>query len=295
MSADFVIKIYGKCIFAGEHAALRDCPVIIFPVRSRYLALAYTKTEEPLRAEFNGQFTSEPQLLFWAVLEKALELVKQSDVNLCGLFTLDNNIPISAGMGASGALAVAIGRWFIWQGWLQEKALFEFSRELENLFHGESSGADIAIAIAMQEILFSRQDGWQAITRTWQPKCYLSHCGSIGITSQCIDKVKRLFTTNKTLAEGLDGKMREAVSWINEALASSAESGFQLLQQAFEQANDCFVQWGLVDSHLETHCEALRQAGAVAVKPTGSGGGGFVLSLWQETPPLDLDIELIEV
>ena len=29
----------------------------------------------------------------------------------------------------------------------------------------------------------------------------------------------------------------------------------------------------------------LKNAGAIAVKPTGSGGGGFVVSLWDKQPP----------
>jgi mevalonate kinase len=39
--------------------------------------------------------------------------------------------------------------------------------------------------------------------------------------------------------------------------------------------------------------EMLKKAGAVAVKPTGSGGGGYVLSLWTTQPPEELLSKLI--
>lgn len=34
----------------------------------------------------------------------------------------------------------------------------------------------------------------------------------------------------------------------------------------------------------------LTAEGALAVKPTGSGGGGFVLSLWDRQPPESLEL-----
>ena len=45
-------------------------------------------------------------------------------------------------------------------------------------------------------------------------------------------------------------------------------------------AKDCFEQWGLIDSSVQAEMDRLSAQGALAVKPTGSGGGGYLLSLW---------------
>ena len=62
------------------------------------------------------------------------------------------------------------------------------------------------------------------------------------------------------------------------------------LADAMNQAQHCFHAWGLITPALAAHMQALRNAGAIAVKPTGSGGGGYVLSLWEQQP-LPIEIE----
>ena len=57
-------------------------------------------------------------------------------------------------------------------------------------------------------------------------------------------------------------------------------------------ARDCFESWGLCDGAMGTHIKDLEEKGAVAVKPTGSGGGGYALSLWDQEPELSLQKNL---
>ena len=55
-------------------------------------------------------------------------------------------------MGGSAALCVGITRFFAHLDYLPQDAIYEFSRSLEDLFHGESSGVDIAVAMEGQGI-----------------------------------------------------------------------------------------------------------------------------------------------
>ena len=41
--------------------------------------------------------------------------------------------------------------------------------------------------------------------------------------------------------------------------------------------------------------QILREAGAIALKPTGSGSGGHVISLWQNAPPKSLPFALVDI
>lgn len=286
--------VYGKWILAGEHAVLRGSPALVFPVRGRSLRLRFTSDESDITVEFAGDHGDELRLLFWGVMERALEMTGRSRQALKGHFRIDNSIPVGAGMGASAALCVGVGRWFAWRGWVGESELLEFCRQLENLFHGESSGVDIAVALSGRGLSYVRGGERREVEPRWQPRWYLSYSGKRGVTSECVAKVKQILVNDETLGRQIDHDMRQAVDMAERALAlPSAEAGFELLANAINKARTCFEHWGLASGEIGGHIQTLLNHGAYAVKPTGSGDGGYVLSLWRKTPPAELSPLLI--
>lgn len=296
---DFQTTAHGKWILTGEHAVLRQGAALVFPVPTRYLKLNYFKSSEPLHTEFHGPWGEPLGLMFRGLLDNALDLVNRTANDIKGHCVLDNNIPIGAGMGFSAALCVVIGRWLIWHDWLQEPDLFEFARRLEDHFHGKSSGVDIAGTIFNRGIKFKRGKRFQPITLSWQPKLYLSFCDRMSVTSEAIEQVAALWQKDKTKAKQIDAQMQRSVALAEEALSTTAERGQTLLKQSIELGNDCFDQWGLLQSEMNQHIEHLKKAGAVACKPTGAGNGGFILSLFDSSPlqqtPKSTAFELIPI
>jgi mevalonate kinase len=126
---------------------------------------------------------------------------------------------------------------------------------------------------------------------TWQPHWYLSYCGHRGVTADCIDRVKAMAETEPESSYKLDVQMQEAVLEAQAALRMPKGEGLPKLAKAINKARGCFEFWGLVEGGLERHMHQLLQEGALAVKPTGSGGGGYVLSLWSTEQVLG-DLEL---
>lgn len=295
ITSNFETKVHGKWILTGEHAVLRGHAAIIFPVNTKSLTLQYTRTENEARAEFTGEYGDELQFLFWSALERAIEILALNHSNILGNFRLENHIPVGCGMGASAALCVAIGRWFVANGQVQQENLLEFARQLENLFHNESSGADIAVAIAGQGIYFSRSGGMHPIKINWHPNWYLSFSGKASTTSRCVKKVKELWITDKNTAESIDQQMAESVNLAVNALQSEKNEGIQLLKTALNKGYECYKAWDLNDDVLNQHAELLIHHGATAVKPTGSGDGGFMLSLWPDDVQIPETLPLIRV
>lgn len=300
----FTTRVHGKWIVAGEHSVLRGSPALAFPVYGKFLEMKW-RDAESFSVSFDGDRGHEFQILFAGVFDRALEILGRSlDRGLRrGHFEVTSTLPVGAGLGASAALAVAVGRWFVSQGVIDDARLFDFSRELENLFHGESSGVDVAVAIESRGLHFERFAGdfknrMRGFDPTWQPCWYISYSGTRGITSECVARVKSFIAENPKAGAELDAQMSEAVRSAEEVLCDgkkSTDDRIETLAQAIEKAADCFAKWGLSNGEMGRHLEWLRESGAIAVKPTGSGGGGYALSLWRERPPREIEEKLTPV
>lgn len=172
-------------------------------------------------------------------------------------------------------------------GYISEDEVIEFARKLENLFHGESSGVDVAVAHMGVPIKYIRGKGIQVIDLKWKPKLTLSFSGHKGVTAECVKQVQEYIRREPASGERLDQEMRSAVSSIETALLSeglSESERQQKFREGLQTARNVFEGWDLTKGSLSEHMNELKRLGALAVKPTGSGLGGHVLSLWDELP-----------
>jgi len=279
-------EAYGKWILSGEHTVIRGGPALVFPVYMKALSLDYTAKDSPATCEFLGETGHEFKLLFWGVMQRGLELAHKVGTELKGDFKFRSSVPVGAGLGASATLCVTIGKWFFAQKFIEEKTIYEFSRQLEHLFHGESSGVDIAVALSGRGLHFERDGQSYEFESDWQPFWYISHTGKRGITSECVQKVKTLREKNQALGEEIDRDMKLATQRAETALTQKSEQSLKDLSEAIHLAQSCFERWGLAGGEVAQHMLALKNQGALAVKPTGSGDGGYVLSLWKQPPDL---------
>jgi mevalonate kinase len=290
-SANLEIKVSGKWILAGEHTVLRGGNALVFPLTSRFLKLKYQRNEDEFSLDLQNE-NPELELIIWSVIERALKKLGVKRSQLKGILELDSKIPFGAGMGASATLCVALTRWLQELAYLPESQQYEFARDLENLFHGESSGVDVAVTLYNKPLLFSRHNGFQFLENHPEPLLFLSHTGVRGVTKDCVDKVKKLFTQNQPQAEKIDEQMKKSVM-LFQSLLKQREVNPSAWTEAMQIAHQCFYEWGLVNESVKQHESDLLRAGAEAVKLTGSGGGGFMLSYWTKPPAANVTFEMI--
>ena len=276
---DFQTITHGKWILAGEHAVLRGHPALVFPIIDKIFTLHYQASTAQLSLDCSGEHGNVIHPLFWSVFEHGMRLLSKPQDTIQGHIQVQSNIPIGVGLGASAALCVAMSRWFASLNLLTDENVQPFAQELEHLFHGQSSGVDVAGVAAKRGVYF-QQGVASAIRQAWEPKWRLSTCGDLGMTAPCVQAVQAIRKTNAARAEAIDLQMRDSVLQARAALEALSPSSFDHLAAAIDSAADCFQQWGLVTPPLENHMQTLRDGGALAVKPTGSGGGGYVISLW---------------
>ena len=283
---------YGKWILCGEHSVLRGSPALVFPLLSKNMTLSYTNQHQEFTALFNGLGEESGVNMFWKILDRALELTHNSRDHLEGQLILDNQIPLGSGLGASAALCVNLAKWFVHLGWIDSEKAFDFARQLEDTSHGESSGVDIAVSMDGKPLHFERFGDTYPIDIKWEPQLYLSHSGAHSKTSDCVQQVKQWM--QRLPEDGLhtDEKMKQSVALAEQALLSGPEA-FEELNQAIQMANSCFASWSLSQGAVAQRMNWLTEQGAQSTKPTGSGGGGYVLGLWKTPPSIETQNKLI--
>lgn len=284
-------RIPGKWILSGEHTVLRGGEALVFPLTSCYLDFNYQPNHSDFKIAIVGRNNSELELIIWSVFEKALEKLNLKRSDLKGLLTIDCQIVFGSGMGASATLAVGIAEFLQFWGALKTD-VFLFAKQMEDLFHGESSGVDVAVALHRKPLLYRRDQPLQFLESYRLPQLYLSHTGLRGPTKDCVTQVKNLIVDKPALGEELDLRMKKSVELFKVALR---EGNMESWVSAMNLAQSCFTDWGLVPTEAESHIADLKKQGALSCKLTGSGGGGYVLSLWDQKPPENLLKSLIKV
>ncbi len=292
----FKKSLYAKCILSGEHAVLRGSPALVFPLKKYAIEMNYKNSDQYFDCKFSGPHGDPLKFLFWGLLEEGLKRVEKNRSHLFGEMELCSYLPLGGGLGASAALCVGVGVFLNKMGFIEDSKLFEFCRSLEDQFHGESSGVDIAISFFEQPMIYIRDKESELFKPEWRPKIYLYYSGKKGVTSECVNKVKALKSTKPNVFSKLDSQMRDSVELCIKSLSmKESRESFDLLRQGLKLGQDCFDQWDLVPTVVEDALQKLELGGAIQSKLTGSGGGGYILSLWDKIPPKELLDQMVEL
>lgn len=289
MTVDFSTTCYAKCILAGEHSVIVGNQAVIVPITSHFLTLTYTDSKAPLSCTIDDNKGLYKNFDISPILEKLIP----DPAILSGHFEMKLEIPLSAGLGGSATISVALARWLAWREIISAENTLQYAHSLENFFHGTSSGADVAAVYHQKPIIYQRGQEVTPLDLTWQPNLYLSYCGQASKTSDTVKKVMTLRQQDTMRARATDQLMSQAVTNIIHSLTTKDD--VEKLADGINQGYQCFDQWGLISPDLQTHCQTLFSLGASAVKPTGAGMGGYVLSLWPAEAPQHLDIDLLPV
>jgi mevalonate kinase len=214
-----------------------------------------------------------------AVLNRALDLLRQKNIQIRGELHIKNALPFGAGLGASASVCVLITNLLYELRLVEKDERFPFARQLENMFHGESSGVDVAVSLVNKPIRFNREKGYSIFESSFRPLITLHYTGKRGVTRECIEVVQNKIQNDPIQSQAIDHKMVTAVKMCETAFQ---EKNLELLAQAISMACEAYEEWGLIDPLSQALIKKLLDSGAMAVKPTGSGLGGFLLSLWPQ-------------
>jgi mevalonate kinase len=279
----------GKWVLSGEHTVLRNGPAIALPKADLGFHLYFEADTrisdlqiQPLSAE---NFVRKTLCILDQELKKIRTDWKMPDTR--GILKLESNIPQGGGLGSSAALCVALTRWYAESANLSETETIEIATKLENQFHGQSSGMDVAVILLNQPIIFKKGPKYEKLSLSRLPPFQFFDTGLRSKTLECIERVERLRNLNPDFAEQIDQKMIQSTQKQIELLRKynqSAESETLLkIAESMNEAQSCFYDWGLIPDRIKEMETELRKKGALGVKITGAGNGGYLVALFPQT------------
>lgn len=285
-------EVPGKWVLAGEHTVLRGGTAIALPHPDLKLRLEF----RPMESARSPAFTVEPDygmLVIQELLRIAQDWLAERGVRLefpRGHLKLTSTIPFGAGLGSSAALSVATARWVLSASGLERALERDLARQMENRFHGKSSGMDVSVVSIGEPILFSMKEGAVSLGLSHLPHFVFADTGLRSSTKDCIERVERTRTADSVRGAKLDREMDRATQEILEALRAYDDAfergdtkeisvALAAIGTGITRSREVFRQWGLIPEGLDGLIQDLERAGWRDWRLTGSGGGGFLVGL----------------
>jgi mevalonate kinase len=292
----FIIRAPGKWVLSGEHAVLRGATAVAFPHPEFCLTLEFEPASE-FASKGDGEGSGLEIQPEWArsVILDLLQMVRDEQNARgrefqfpAGRLMLESTVPSGAGLGSSAALCVAVARWLSEPLGVPDAGILEFATHLEHRFHGKSSGMDVAVCAVERPISFVRGRGPTFLQLKRFPKFTFHDTGLRASTSECIRRVEQLREDDPVSAIRADELMSRASRFVLEGLPAydgasgqpASETALKRVAEGMKSAHEAFLIWSLVPGKVQREIEDLYRQGALAVKLTGAGGGGFLVALW---------------
>ncbi len=259
------IKYHAKAIITGEYSVLTGGDAVIFPIKKYYTCLNYEGRRTNSLNIISEYNTSK--------LESFFAYISSKFGKINGKIILETSCPPSSGLGSSASISCCFAALLYELKMVNN--IVETATKLEDFFHGRSSGADIAGCINNTSIIYNKNHICQ-LNSNYLPLMLLTPSNK---NSQTKDLIK-----NFQYCKHTDKMMKEATSF---TIAGFTSENIELIAKGINMAAKCFRIWGLTEN-IENDIEYIAHKGALAVKPTGSGSGGYILSLWNTPPPTEI-------
>jgi mevalonate kinase len=277
----------GKVILLGEHAVVYGAPAIV-------LGIDRGATARASPAEGASELVVGNELAVAAGdgsdLARAFQaLLEACEVTAPVRVEASTELPAGAGLGCSAALAVAIVR-----------ALDALARRLartptevglcamawERVFHGNPSGVDAAAASRGGCLFYQRSADTSspAIKHIRLAAPLMLANGHSGLASSTRAMVEHVAKLRERKREMVDRSVRAIDSLVQNAKLAMEAGDTEGLGRLMDLNQMLLSGLMLSTEEIEAMCRLAREAGALGVKLTGSGGGGCVVALALEDP-----------
>ncbi len=276
-----------KIILLGEHAVVYHQPAIAVPVtdvRARAAIVA-----KPLGKTNEVEIISK-QIGFHALLsnlppDHAFSRLFQNFLDTSGIehfpsvqIFISSDIPVASGMGSGAAVSVAILKalYHFFGMEMKPDYLSAIAFEAEKAYHGNPSGIDNTVIAYETPVFFIRE---QPITFIQIPKEFILLIANSGIPSKTIETVSAIRQRYDEDQEKFNTIFQEIGDLVQQAKYYLENGNITDLGRNLNQNHLLLNELGVSIPKLNNLVNAALQAGALGAKLSGSGGGGNIIAL----------------
>jgi len=276
----------GKVILFGEHFVVYGVKAILCSINKRVTVTAEKTSERKISINSKiGKLELEPDKPiseinsplkpFYYLANKAVEN-KDTGIHI----QIDSEIPLGAGLGSSSACCVA-GAAAIFKlfGNISREEVLKRAIEAERTIFENTSGADCTVCTYGGIMEYDKNKGFKKIEHEPNFQLVIINSNMEHSTQSMVSKVKEFENKNKeefSKLSNLESKLVEDV------LKLVKENKIQEIGQKMNQNQKYLENIGISNKEL-TKMIKIGQESSFGAKITGSGGGGCIFALTNES------------
>jgi len=276
----------GKVILFGEHFVVYGVKAILCSINKRVTVTAEKTNERKISINSKiGKLDLEPDKSiseinsplkpFYYLANKALEN-KDTGIRI----QIDSEIPLGAGLGSSSACCVA-GAAAIFKlfGDISKEEILKLAIEAERTIFENTSGADCTVCTYGGIMEYDKNKGFKKIEYEPNFQLVIINSNIEHSTQSMVSKVKEFENKNKEEFLRLSNLESELVE---DVLKLVKENKVQEIGLKMNQNQEYLENIGISNNELVKMIK-IGQESSFGAKITGSGGGGCIFALTNES------------
>ncbi|WP_024653360.1 mevalonate kinase [Borrelia persica] len=265
----FIIKKASKILLLGEHSAVYGFPVI-GATMPFYMYFVYTFSNS---WRYLGSSSSKIDEVI-SFISKKFSKVRPID------FLIFSQIPVGLGFGSSASLSLCFAEYILCHDEYSSCDKILLAKEIENIFHGKSSGMDILLVELNGTFYLENKNGVLSYQR-------IKFCNLYFL----VGAVKRECDTSKIISDlnyriSIDNSQFDVIEKLG-YIAEDSYNAFKmqdidLLANNINIADSCLRSLGLSSNMLDYVIARGKKFKAIAGKLSGAGRGGAFILLFKD-------------
>ena len=277
----------GKVILFGEHFVVYGIKSILCSINKRVTVTAEKTNERKISINSEiGKLVLEPNESiseinsplkpFYYLANKAIK-----DQNIGLKIQIESEIPLGAGLGSSSACCVAgaLQQFLNYLGEISKEKILEIAIEAEKTIYQNTSGADCTVSTYGGLMEYDKNNGFRKIEDEPNFQLVIANSNIEHSTETMVSRVKEFENKNKEKFHELSNLESNLV---NDVLKLIKENKIKEIGEKINQNQKFLEEIGISNEQLEAMIK-IGQKTSYGAKITGSGGGGCIFALTNES------------